>query len=605
MGSLTKDLRKGDRVVISRSSRYYNTSSSNPPDSVKGTVRYDRSGSVEWDNGTTNGYGDNDLVKITESVFKEGDRVFIAKTSEFYNTSNSTGDVNPPDTLGTISEVIGTSGYYLQVKWDNGMTNTYREIDLVFNTSSSRPTSTGLTKTPVIGKWYTNPAWSTGSMSKFRTITHGTEFGYSERMYPGDTVTQRLDSSWTLYEGVRLATESELRILPKSHPDHPDYKEEKKSEYKPKTGDRVKIIANRSGSSNQIGDIGIVGYDHGTNCTVDVDGRSKGGNCHYYDDLEFISYKSSFNFKEGDKVKIIANTNRHSFTIGATGILKGSKGVASKGGYYWSVDGIEKKVSSNSVRECDMELVTSTTSVEFAEGDVVKIIGNSNYSSNKVGDIGVIYKKNSSDSFEVRVPGGPTSSISTRVRDMEKVDPSLLSKPSISSSKVWRVKTQKEMYDEGIIKSPKDIPYGWSAEMIKYFGTTIDPKHYSEIERVTNGSAYQWCGAWWVKKNEITTKTLPWGSTTMTSSDSSDDDDEDDDEQEEESSSWEYKVSEGVYDSDLDKLDAMSAGYKAHMEGLKIVYPDTYIADWPDMGSSPKRPKQEVEMIPHKSRRIF
>jgi len=588
MGLLKKDLRKGDRVVISKTSLYYNTSSSNPPDSVKGTVQYDASGSVIWDNGTTNVYGDNDLVKITENVFKEGDRVLIAKTSIHYSTSNSTGGSNPPDTLGTISEVNGTSGYCFQVKWDNGMTNSYREIDLVFNTSSSKSITTELTKTPVIGKWYTNPSWSTGSMAKFRTIVHGTEFGYSERMYPKDTVTQKLDSSWTLYKGVRLATESELKTLPISHPDHPDCKEsdgytkdpiigkwyvnpswssgsiakfakislsngfgysesyhkgdpyvnstsgswhmdrtvrlatteelrclpkshkdnpdysyetktEKKSEYvpkkddrvkiiadraksgatigstgavqtlysdhcsikmdgggtyynyfddlapekkasdtlrgvpigtyKPKTGDKVKIVANRSGSSNQIGDIGIVGYDHSTNCVVDVEGRSKGGNCHYYDDLEFISYKSSFNFKEGDKVKIIARTNSHGFAIGVTGILKGSKGVASKGGYYWNVDGIEKKVSSNAVRECDMELVMSTISVEFAVGDTVEIIGNSNCSSNKVGDIGVIYRKNSPYSFDVRVPGGPTSSINTRVMDMEKVDPSLLSKP--------------------------------------------------------------------------------------------------------------------------------------------------------------------------------
>lgn len=70
-------LQVGDRVVISEESEYYGQDESNPDNSVQGTITeiYDTGGiPVDWDNGESNGYSPNDLIRITEkheSIVKE------------------------------------------------------------------------------------------------------------------------------------------------------------------------------------------------------------------------------------------------------------------------------------------------------------------------------------------------------------------------------------------------------------------------------------------------------------------------------------------------------------------------------------------------------
>ena len=59
----------GDRVIIKKTSCYYNISRTNPDDSVHGTVMSNFR--VLWDNGTKNGYGSQlehhlELVKIKD-----------------------------------------------------------------------------------------------------------------------------------------------------------------------------------------------------------------------------------------------------------------------------------------------------------------------------------------------------------------------------------------------------------------------------------------------------------------------------------------------------------------------------------------------------------
>lgn len=488
MGLLIKDLREGDRVVISISSKYYNTSSSNPPDSVKGTVRYNGSGSVEWDNGKTNSYGDNDLVKVSETA----------------------------------------------------------------------PVSSGLTKTPIVGRWYVSKYWASSSIAKCsKDVSTGGLISFEEA-YIGRDI--KASSSWDAY-AVRLATDEELsKYLPDDHIDNPTriLKDSKRGTptgtYTPKKGDKVKVVANRSCSANKIGEIGIVDNITRTHCTVKVLDTSRYGIDHYFDDLELVSSKSSTTFKSGDKVRIIANTNNHGFATGDIGYLEGFRNTSIRGGYYWNVDGIDRKTLLNSVRECDM----------------VKV-----------------------DTSEISKPLPPVDGRAYSIKSVYKNGEKIPIFDLITSPpKVWRVKTKAEMVADGIISSSQRRPKDWSSdgEMDKYFGTTIDPKYYSSIEKVsnTNTDSYNWIAGWYVRKNELTTKPLPFGTVSV------EDDDSDD---EREGISWESDVADGFYDYDLDKLDEMSKDYIK--ESIEV---------WPDMGSPSiysKRPKTEVVIIPHKSRRIF
>lgn len=397
MGSLLKDLKEGDIVVISRSSSYYDQSDSNPTDDIKGAVTkvHKYSAVVKWNNGKSNGYRDHDLVKISETA----------------------------------------------------------------------PISSELTKTPIIGKWYTNPYWSRGSLAKFRKLKYGDEFGYSESTCGSDV--SRVDSSWSMGNGVRLATESELRTLPKSHPDHPDKSSSSDKRgtpigsYTPKTGDKVRIVANRSGSSNKIGDIGIVGNDYSTNCVVDVDGRSRGGNSHYYDDLEFISSKAT-------------------------------------------------------------------------------------------------------------------------------------------TSSIWRIKTQREMIEDGTIPSGCTRPFTWESQMDKYFGEIIPSKFYPDIERMGDRSIDLWEG-YCYNKSHLTTKSMPWDTSVVKHFVDSDDDEESeyddtDEDDPDDIVSW-FDSSE---EEALDKLDKMSKG-----EAKEVWFEKSEVSFWDDYTPPTKRPKLEVEVIPHKSRKIF
>ena len=55
-----------------------------------------------------------------------------------------------------------------------------------------------------------------------------------------------------------------------------------------KVGDKVKIVENRSGSSNAVGEIGVITYMDGSSCFVEVvKGRS--GCYHVYSDLELVT----------------------------------------------------------------------------------------------------------------------------------------------------------------------------------------------------------------------------------------------------------------------------------------------------------------------------
>ena len=60
-------------------------------------------------------------------TFEVGDRVRIDVSSEFFNEGSP---FNPIDTGGTINE-IKDRGMPIRVQWDNSMTNTYWEDDLI------------------------------------------------------------------------------------------------------------------------------------------------------------------------------------------------------------------------------------------------------------------------------------------------------------------------------------------------------------------------------------------------------------------------------------------------------------------------------------------
>ena len=585
------------------------------------------------------------MAKLSE--LSKGDRVVIARTSRYYNTGRS----NPDDSVKGTVEVIGSIS--VSVRWDNGEINGYKDHDLDKIFISSSGGTSELTRSPIIGKWYTNPKWSKGSLAKFRKLEYGDEFGYSESMYPGDSTTSKSSSSWSLGNGVRLATESELRTLPKSHPDHPDKSlpSDKRGtpigSYTPKTGDKVRIVANRSGSSNKIGDIGIVGNDYNTNCVVDVDGRSRGGNSHYYDDLEFISSRDTdfkvmpktFNFKEGDRVKIIANTNSHDFSIGAIGIIKGTKDTASRGGYYWCVDGVTKRVSRNAVRECDMELVTDSyeapklPSIDFLAyslketylpEDVVsvrivkiprdEIKGWASSTVDKVckiplGTIMTVRGKNINDGgslipndnyYSFNFPRDWFQVLGIHERDMPSTTrSSAVLDPVTGHAKVWRIKTQQEMISEGLISSGRIRPSSWNSfgAMDQYFGYIVPSHMYPDIEKASSTTYAISIGTWKFSKSHFTTKPIPWDTSVVKHFIDSDDDEEKSEyDDPDDGVSWFDSSEEEV----LDKLDKMSKG-----EAKEVWFEESPKSFWDDYTPPTKRPKLEVEIIPHRSRQIF
>jgi len=664
------------------------------------------------------------------SELSKGDRVVICKTSHYYGESKD----NPDASITGTVDIIGTT--YAHVKWDNGTTNSYSNGHLEKMTSS-------LTKYPIVGKWYTNPEWSRGSIAKYRSdFPTSREFTFSECMYPSNTSPSKVNSSWSMYDGVRLVTTDELRRLPKDHPDNPDYtgsefiigrwyvskhwssssiakcskdastrglmyfeeayigrtirtssswdaqdarlalddelavylpedhidnpkrvstKDSKRGTpigtYTPKTGDKVKVIADRAKSGATIGDTGIVGNVYRDHCAINSDHcaiKMEGKTYtvyNYFDDLEYISSepKTVYNFKEGDKIRIIANTNSHGLKEGETAYLKGYKETSSKGGYYWNVQPIERRVIGVSVRECDMELVTT----KLPSIDLTKYRLKSKYESrdkiyirlirmnhsefktwtgstvervksiplgtimsitgDNMAQAGNFHPENNKYSFNF--PRDWFEILGVHVDEIPKAStyaPTTLD-PVSSTPKVWRVKTREEMISDGIMSPTQDKPAGWSDEMTIYFGTIIDPKHYSDIDSCKDDASHLWCGKWWVYKRELTTKLIPTKSFWEESSDDESDEDYDEDDILE-SSSWEYKIEEGVYDSDLDRLDAMSKSTEkdASLYGHAIhTAVEKWFAEtpeaWPDMDMkvSSRRPTKEVEVIPHRSRKIF
>jgi hypothetical protein len=151
---MKKEFKVGDKVVISKKSRFYGDHYSNPTD-VDGTItkiRDDYEGpfnvldiKVEWDNGMKNSYSEMDLElaqqqsyihnnqndKNMNKAFKVGDKVMIDSSSEYY--SDELDLSNPKDVEGTITEIEGedwSGGLGIIVKWNNGKINGYNKVDL-------------------------------------------------------------------------------------------------------------------------------------------------------------------------------------------------------------------------------------------------------------------------------------------------------------------------------------------------------------------------------------------------------------------------------------------------------------------------------------------
>jgi hypothetical protein len=152
---MKKEFKVGDKVVISKKSKFYGDHYSNPID-VDGTItrikdddyddRYNTLDiKVEWDNGMKNSYNEVDLElakqqsyihdnqndKNMNKAFKVGDKVMIDSSSEYY--SDELDSSNPKDVEGIITEIEGegyVGGLNIIVKWDNGKINGYNVVDL-------------------------------------------------------------------------------------------------------------------------------------------------------------------------------------------------------------------------------------------------------------------------------------------------------------------------------------------------------------------------------------------------------------------------------------------------------------------------------------------
>lgn len=65
-------------------------------------------------------------------MLKVGDRVKIAKTSNYYDKNGSKDGGNPPNVEGYIHIIVEQDYLPFKVKWDTGRENSYREVDLDF-----------------------------------------------------------------------------------------------------------------------------------------------------------------------------------------------------------------------------------------------------------------------------------------------------------------------------------------------------------------------------------------------------------------------------------------------------------------------------------------
>lgn len=65
---------------------------------------------------------------MLKTAVKEGVRVLIAESSRYYVEGD---DSNPKNIEGTVSYVgCSEEGLYIQVNWDNGLSNSYNNVDL-------------------------------------------------------------------------------------------------------------------------------------------------------------------------------------------------------------------------------------------------------------------------------------------------------------------------------------------------------------------------------------------------------------------------------------------------------------------------------------------
>jgi hypothetical protein len=141
---MKKEFKVGDKVVISKKSKFYGDHYSNPTD-VEGTIVKIKDNDddfgiyntlnirVEWDNGMKNSYRIEDLELAKPNMdkgFKVGDKVLIDSNSEYYSVEFDSS--NPMDVEGIITEIEGDgcSGLGIIVKWDNGKINGYNKVDL-------------------------------------------------------------------------------------------------------------------------------------------------------------------------------------------------------------------------------------------------------------------------------------------------------------------------------------------------------------------------------------------------------------------------------------------------------------------------------------------
>lgn len=128
------NLKVGDKVTLNPESKWGRCTNAMNPLNIEGEVIRVDSPSwsdlhtvVAWANGNENQYNEKDLIKMEAEVkFAIDDVVVIAPDSQYYKYGHPS---NPEHVKGVVVELHGS--YALQVKWDNGITNSYEFKDLL------------------------------------------------------------------------------------------------------------------------------------------------------------------------------------------------------------------------------------------------------------------------------------------------------------------------------------------------------------------------------------------------------------------------------------------------------------------------------------------
>lgn len=105
-----------------------------------------------------------------------------------------------------------------------------------------------------------------------------------------------------------------------------------------KVGDRVRIVGNKAGSDNKIGDVGVVSKIGVTDCRVQVDGGPSTSNWSLYDDLVPIPTNTltpgqTYTSRNGKKWECIFVRDGKAWLVGVYG------GKAEGSAYDFDVDG--------------------------------------------------------------------------------------------------------------------------------------------------------------------------------------------------------------------------------------------------------------------------